>query len=216
MNTILCADAPERLEARRPILKRGDWGDGVEAVCLMSALVPGATSMEDCVTAGWPEWLPGLVVTLYDETVGAEDEQAAADIWAFRIAEAIRGPVDYERARDRFLVATLETVLEHDRAGVVQPVIDLLHRRLARQDAGAAAWEAAREAAREAAWAAAWATAGAAAWAAAWEAAGAAARAAAGEAAGAAAKAAAGEAAKAAAWAAAWAAARERLLGVLK
>ena len=157
MNVItLCEDGPGRLAACRPILKRGGWGDGVEAVCLMSALVPGATSVDECVTAGWPEWLPELVVDLYDADVGAEDEQAAADLWAFRIAEAIRKPVDYDRARDRFLVATLETVLEHDRAGVVQPVIDLLHRRLAGQDAGAAAWaaawEAAWEAAREAAW----------------------------------------------------------------
>ena len=67
-------------------------------------------------------------------------------------------------------MATLETVLEHDRAGVVQQVIDLLHCRLAGQ-AVRAKMEAAREAARAAARAAAWEAAREAARAAAWEAA---------------------------------------------
>jgi hypothetical protein len=39
------------------ILKQRTWGDGTQAVCMMSALVPGAKNSEACVTAGWPAWL---------------------------------------------------------------------------------------------------------------------------------------------------------------
>ena len=172
-------------------------------------------------TAGWPAWLVDLCVGLYDSKVGADDEQQAADEWAYRVAEAIAHPVDYDRARHLFFIAVLKRIEHLDTAHVVRPVIELHQRALttgmpaasewdsalaatwhAAEDAagGAAAWTA--EAASEAAaWAAegtargaAW-TAEAAAWAAARDAARAVAR-----------------SANAATRGAGWAAAREDLI----
>ena len=115
-------------------LKRGEWGNGTDAVCMMSAAVPGASSSEDCVTAGWPEWLADLNVSLFDAHVGAEDEVKAAWSFAKDVAEAVSIPRDMDRARDLFLISTLEHVERLDTAGVVRPVIDLLHRRLSGED----------------------------------------------------------------------------------
>ena len=64
---------------------RGEWGDGVESVSMMNALVPGAEDTEDCVMAGWTEWLAGLCTYLYKSNVGADDEQRAAVQWAYRV-----------------------------------------------------------------------------------------------------------------------------------
>ena len=181
---ILLDNAVELLEGAN--LKRGSWG-GTEAVCMMSALVPGARSTEDCETAGWPAWLAELCVSLYDADVGADDEQIAADRWAYQVAEAIALPLDYKRARHLFFIAVLQRVEHLDTADVVRPVIALHERAMtpdepddsewdaarddarddARDAARAAAWAAARDAARAAAWAAAWAAARTAAWAAA-------------------------------------------------
>ena len=165
-------------------LTRGTWGDG-ERVCAMSAMVPGARSEADCVAAGWPAWLPPVVVALYDYDVGVDDEQAAADEWFRQLAEAVASPVDYERGRRRWLIAVLEPIAHL--SPVVQPVIDLHRQELA--------GDAPRDRAAAPAGDAGWAAARAAAWAAAWNAAGDAATA--------------GDAASAAARAAAWAAARD-------
>ena len=90
-------------------LKSDSWGDGTQAVCMMSALVSGAVGTADCVTAGWPEWLAELNVSLFDSTVGAQDEEAARAKFALRVAELVQSPKDYDKARDLFLIARLDT-----------------------------------------------------------------------------------------------------------
>ena len=89
-------NAVELITAAKPILKRGRWGDGKAAVCMMSALQPGAKSDDDCVTAGWPEWLSVLNHQLFDASVGG-DEDAAAFQFALSVAEAIQVPRDYDK-----------------------------------------------------------------------------------------------------------------------
>lgn len=90
-------------------LKSGSWGDGNSAVCMMSALVSGAQSADNCATAGWPMWLAELNVSLFDADVGAEDESAERARFALRIAELAQTPRDYDKARDMFLISRLET-----------------------------------------------------------------------------------------------------------
>ena len=124
---------------------RGKWGDGKDVVCLMSALVPGARSVNDCVTDGWPEWLAELVVGFYDAPTGADDEQGAADAWAYELAAVIAQPVDYEQARHRFMVAILEPVAHLSAA--VPPVIALHQRALDGDQPSQEQWAASRAAA---------------------------------------------------------------------
>ena len=71
-------DAPAKIRAAYDAgrLRSGSWG-GAEAVCMMSAIVTGANEVADCVTAGWPDWLAGLNVSLFDASVGAADEDLA-------------------------------------------------------------------------------------------------------------------------------------------
>jgi hypothetical protein len=90
-------------------LKAGSWGDGTHAVCMMSALVSGADSTNACVTAGWPEWLAELNVSLFDSTIGAQDEDEARTQFALRVAELVQTPRNYDKARDLFLIARLDT-----------------------------------------------------------------------------------------------------------
>ena len=131
-------------------LKAGSWGDGNHTVCMMSALVRGADSTSDCVTAGWPEWLAKLNVSLFDAKVGAADEGAARARFALTIAELVQTPRDYERARDLFLIRRLDDG-EHsalkslrlnpvdadwwrDCEAALATVVGLLRRRLAGED----------------------------------------------------------------------------------
>ena len=159
------------------ILKQGAWGDGTDAVCMMSALVPGARSNEACVTAGWPEWLVALNIGMFDD---AETPDAAWE-FAHAVATACAGPVDYDAARDRFLIAVLtegdysvsaslskvqcDEIWWHNSNASVHTVAALLARRLDGEDVTEPlkAAAAAADAARKAAWAAeaeaaAWAT----------------------------------------------------------
>lgn len=52
--------------AARGIIQQGSWGDGHERACLMSAIVFGAKSTEDCAAQGWPMWLAEMAVWLFD------------------------------------------------------------------------------------------------------------------------------------------------------
>jgi hypothetical protein len=99
-------DAPEKIKAAHDagILKSGQWGDGTHAVCMMSALVPGAATIDDCVTAGWPKWLSDLNVHLFDVDVGADDEDYARYQFSLAVATAVSVPRDYDKARDIFLI----------------------------------------------------------------------------------------------------------------
>lgn len=154
-------DAPAKVLAAisAGILKARGWGDGVSAVCAMSAMVPGAVGVEDCVTAGWPEWLAELVVYLYD---GAPEADRAP--FALAVAKAVSSPRDYDRARDLFLIQRLDTGDHSALASLrrlsgdwtcqieaVSDVVALLRRRLAGEDVRKAmtdAWAAAEAAAQ--------------------------------------------------------------------
>lgn len=139
--------APSLIDKARPILKRGSWRGGIEAVCMMSAMVKGAQSTEDCVTAGWPKWLVDLNVYLFDEDVGADDEDLAAWEFARAVAEAVSVPVDTDKACDLFLISRLDTgefsalkTLESldgewgEQKKAVSDVVALLWRRVAGED----------------------------------------------------------------------------------
>lgn len=116
------------------VLSKGSWGDGTSAVCMMSAAVTGAKSTSDCVTQGWPGWLADLNVSLFDSNIGADDETKARNHFALDVAEAVSVPRNFDKARDLFLIATLERSKAHDTANVTQPVIDLLRRRITGDD----------------------------------------------------------------------------------
>ena len=131
-------------------LKAGDWGDGTNAVCMMSAIVSGARSTDACVTSGWPKWLVDLNVYLFDANVGAEDEAKASSQFALDVAMAVSKPFDADKARDLFLIKRLDTgdhsALKSLRMNMVDAdwwrdceaavlrVVDLLNRRLAGED----------------------------------------------------------------------------------
>ena len=145
--TILVENPVEKLNSA-PTLVRGDWGDGVETVCLMSALVPGANDHTDCVTAGWPEWLARLCVNLYDiDTMPSEfnTEQEMANRWAYQVAEAVAKNIDYEEAHYRFLTLVLESVLHIDTGNVVSDVLELHIRALKGDTPSPSEWTAAAE-----------------------------------------------------------------------
>ena len=152
MKTLIDPTAADKIEAAHPRLKAGCWG-GTHTVCMMSALVRGAGGIQDCVTAGWPEWLVKLNVWMFDVYVGAECEETARYQFALDVAYAVQVPRDYNKARDLFLIATLDRAKKHDTAGLCQHVIGLLHRRIAGQDvadAMTATFSAARAAAHAA------------------------------------------------------------------
>ena len=133
MKTLIDPTAADKIEAAHPHLRAGEWG-GTHTVCMMSALVRGAGGIQDCVTAGWPEWLAELNVSMFDANVGAECEETARYQFALDVAYAVQVPRDYDKARDLFLIATLDRAKKHDTAGLCQHVIGLLHRRIAGQD----------------------------------------------------------------------------------
>ena len=136
---IVSQDAVERLKfaQRMDMLKRNTWGDGIKEVCMMSAIVPGAEGLEDCVAAGWPMWLAHLCLRLFDSEVGAEDEQVTANEWAIHVAEAVSLPVDYNKARDLFILGSLQVLLSlgnsHFR-DYIKELMGLVNRRLQSED----------------------------------------------------------------------------------
>ena len=91
------------------VLKAGSWGDGTDAVCMMSAIVNGAHGIYSCVTAGWPEWLVRLNVYLFDADVWAEDEDKARAKFALDVALAVSKTFNADKARDLFLIRRLDT-----------------------------------------------------------------------------------------------------------
>lgn len=165
MTTISFPEAEARIRAAidAGILTRLQWGDGTHTVCMMSAIVPGARSHGDCVTAGWPRWLVDLNVTLFDAQVGADDESAARQHFALDVAKAVATPRDMDRARDLFLIARLDTG-EHsalatlrslpskwpEQIAAIERVVELLQQRLNGEDV-AEEMRVAREAAYNAA-----------------------------------------------------------------
>ena len=122
--TVMAPDAVALIDAAKPILTRGDWGDGVTAVCFMRALVPWAKEEEDCMTAGWPEWLVTLCIDLFDADVleygGEEANDVAAIEWAESMALALSQDADYERVKHTFLDELLAACADRDGGDVIE------------------------------------------------------------------------------------------------
>ena len=145
-NILIDPKAVEKITSSRPKLAAESWG-GNETVCMMSALVSGASGIKDCVTAGWPEWLVSLNINLFDEDIRADDEDDARFHFALDIAHAVQTPRDYGKALDLFLIARLDTgdysalkslaLVDGDwsqqKAAIVS-VVALLQRRVAGED----------------------------------------------------------------------------------
>ena len=145
-NILIDPKAVEKITSSRPKLAAKSWG-GNETVCMMSALVSGASGIKDCVTAGWPEWLVSLNINLFDENIRADDEDDARFHFALDIAHAVQTPRDYGKALDLFLIARLDTgdysalkslaLVDGDwsqqKAAIVS-VVALLQRRVAGED----------------------------------------------------------------------------------
>ena len=170
MTTIL-----EHLE--RATLVRGVWGDGNKRACLYTALVPGATSTDNCPADVMPQWLADLT-PLLDGNVGQ-------DKWRDRVARYGRASLRWhvldakawDRVQRRFRAACIRHALvfvaplDHGDywpqvLSVCTCIAETLERgkepsksQKAAWAAWAAAWTAAGMAAKEAAWAAAETTA---------------------------------------------------------
>ena len=166
----LVPDAAQRIERYGAHLLRGKWRDPATGrVCGMAALVDGTMSRDDCIALGnWPEWLPAVVITLFEAEVGG-DELAASAAWWGELAIALATPRDYERAHHRFVADLLRTVAELGHGAVAQPAFALHEHALAGNPPAPEEWsdaearaefaaaDALTNAARYAALAAAWA-----------------------------------------------------------
>ena len=111
--------------------------DGKE--CMMAAMVPYATSVDDCTEAGWPPWLTYLLIWLYQENVdasGATGEQRAADNWATEVANhvsllASRASAwglkpDFDAVRWRWLRMAWGRAATIDETGRLARAVDLI------------------------------------------------------------------------------------------
>jgi len=111
---VLVESADELMAQYGRRLLRRTWratdAAGVEHVCALGAFVPGSSSIGDCIAAGWPEWLPQLVIALYDADVGAPSEQGAADAWFEHLARAVEHPIDYAAAELRYIQALIADI----------------------------------------------------------------------------------------------------------
>ncbi len=142
------------------ILGRGEWGDGVEMVCVMSALIPGATSIQHCITEGWTEWLVRLVIELNDKCPNDETQWEFAQglVLALQDRPVITEAMAREHAR-RCLIRCLDYVGEGSEGWrvecrtVVSEAAETLHTRWLNSHEAARAASAANAEAR-AAWAA--------------------------------------------------------------
>ena len=140
---VLAVDAVERSDLWRGRMVRESWGDGVTTVSALSALSDGVQSFEDCTAAGWPDWMAPVVAEFYDMSVGASDEQAAADEWFRELAAIVARPVDYAAAEHHFLAALLKSVAERPTlVNIVAPTIALHERVLAGDNVMFTEWDA--------------------------------------------------------------------------
>jgi hypothetical protein len=81
--------------------------------------------------AGIPVWAAKLQDRIFE---GLQEQDRAT--WHVECIEAYQHVTDWDKTLDLFLISVLEGVKKHDRANVVQPVIDLLNRRLAGENVG--------------------------------------------------------------------------------
>ena len=138
---ILDSDAPQKLALARHIMRPGGWSNQAGTVCMMSALVPGATSSFDCQKAGYPRWLTTAITDLYDAKVarGAPNspemlETERANEWAIKMAAILAAPTHLDRALDNFLIRVLARLQHIDPTSWCQTVRDLRKRGLAGTD----------------------------------------------------------------------------------
>lgn len=89
-------------------LKPLSWGDGKETVCIMSAMVPGAKNINNCVTAGWPYWLTKMCITLFDETGDEDDAETDRQEFAYNLSLACSKTFDADEALYIVLLYLLE------------------------------------------------------------------------------------------------------------
>jgi len=76
--------------------------------------------------AGIPLWAAILQDSIFE---GLPEQDRAT--WHVECIEAYQHVTEWDKTLDLFLISVLEGVKKHDKANVVQPVIDLLKRRLA-------------------------------------------------------------------------------------
>jgi hypothetical protein len=81
--------------------------------------------------AGIPLWAAKLQDGIFE---GLPEQDRAT--WHVDCIEAYQHVTEWDKTLDLFLISVLEGVEKHDKANVVQPVIDLLKRRLAGEDVG--------------------------------------------------------------------------------
>ena len=134
--SVLAPDAARCAEQRRGSMIQGTWSQrghwfASDRVCAMGALVPGARSVADCVSEGWPSWLVTSIVSLYDShsdsRLSGDEGQRRADEWFRRLAELLTQPIDYEAAHLRYRITILEPVACFDRTGRIDSLIHLHH-----------------------------------------------------------------------------------------
>ncbi|MCY4655155.1 MAG: hypothetical protein OXC95_18575 [Dehalococcoidia bacterium] len=118
--TTLLKSEENPIDHRHDKMVRRHWGDGRDSYCIMNALVPGAKSIDDCVAAGWPRWLASLCIWVYDIDSESDDQMEDAIDFARQIAEAIRTPTNYEKAKLRFLLSILTEIGPIDKHGNVE------------------------------------------------------------------------------------------------
>lgn len=154
---------------------RGAWhgkdAQGRETACLIGAFGPDINSARNCPGKVMPQWLAHLTPDFTDSVSSDYFPEFVATFARAANRWGKLSPEQWDRALCKTMIATLNVVLPHDTAGVVQPVIALYERwlggsRPSRDEWTTAAWAAAARAAATAAWAAA-AARTAAAWAAA-------------------------------------------------
>jgi hypothetical protein len=72
--------------------------NGTACACVMGQFVPKARGVPDCAKAGWPEWLAGSVIGIFDRLDLAEGEKFALDI-----EQLVSVPRDYDHAFYRYI-----------------------------------------------------------------------------------------------------------------
>ena len=160
-------------------LIRSAWHEtddrGRELACWAGALGADIFSEKDaCKAVLAPAWFIEMLPSFDDSTSEARWAEFTARYVTIMGRVADLSPEASDRARDRSLIASLEVAKPHDTSGVVEPMIELLRRRIAGENVDADMKKARATAAGKAAWAAwaaawaaeAWATRAAAAWAA--------------------------------------------------
>lgn len=113
---------------------QGTDTEGRRVAGWLGGLDPSITCLNDVPDSLMPRWFAALTIQM-DE--GTSDERWMGFMARYR---AVLGGMDSlpldvsDHVRDCTLISALEIAMAHDRSDVVQPTINLLHRRLAGED----------------------------------------------------------------------------------